>query len=206
MDHPTIYPQLLTNIRALESEYDQITEARKALLRRLGQYVNGPSSTAALNFICTHNSRRSQFSQIWATVAAHYFSLPKVQAFSGGTEVTAFFPSVGLALEELGFTVSRANTDQNPHYSIRFGSASPPLECYSKTFADPVNPQSDFAAIMTCSEADANCPFVPGAAMRLSLPYVDPKEADGTSEAPARYLETARTVGRELLFAFSTAR
>jgi arsenate reductase len=39
---------------------------------------------------------------------------------------------------------------------------------------------------MTCSEADKNCPIVLGALDRISLPYNDPKEADGTPEEAAR--------------------
>jgi arsenate reductase len=55
---------------------------------------------------------------------------------------------------------------------------------------------------MTCTHADENCPFIPGAT-RISLPYEDPKAFDGTPEEEAIYAERCRQIARELLFAFS---
>ena len=50
---------------------------------------------------------------------------------------------------------------------------------FSKHYGDPANPQQGFAALMVCGEADAACPFVKGAALRVSMPYLDPKIYDG---------------------------
>lgn len=43
-----------------------------------------------INFICTHNSRRSQLAQVWAFFAINYFQLPIFFSFSDGTEATKF--------------------------------------------------------------------------------------------------------------------
>ena len=70
----------------------EIPEDRKQVLQPLIDYIQEKLDQKAdvnLNFICTHNSRRSQFSQIWAQTAADYFSIP-VKSYSGGVEVTAF--------------------------------------------------------------------------------------------------------------------
>jgi arsenate reductase len=75
--------------------------------------------------------------------------------------------------------------------------------CFSKTFDDPFNPDKNFAAIMTCSDADENCPFVPGTEFRLALTYKDPKEADDSPEEASRYDERVRQIGREILYVFS---
>jgi len=56
---------------------------------------------------------------------------------------------------------------------------------------------------MTCSDADENCPFIPGAELRLPLTYDDPKAADDTPQEAARYDERLRQIGRELFFALS---
>ncbi len=60
-----------------------------------------------LNFICTHNSRRSHLSQIWAQTMAHYFDIKNVFCYSGGTETTALFPMVAETLQNSGFQIKK---------------------------------------------------------------------------------------------------
>jgi hypothetical protein len=77
------------------------------------------------------------------------------------------------------------------------------LTCFSKSYEDASNPQQGYCAVMTCSHADENCPLIPGAALRISLPFEDPKAFDGTNEETARYDECCRQIAREMLYAFS---
>lgn len=201
----TLYPSLAGFAEALLTEVDQIPAERQDLLKRLAEHVRGRADgTAALNFICTHNSRRSHLAQIWSAVAAEYFGLDQVQTYSGGTEATAFNPRAVAALERVGFRIDKPGGD-NPHYLVHFSDDHEPLECWSKTFDDPANPDADFAAVMTCSDADQNCPFIPGAKPRLPLTYEDPKEADDTPAEASRYDERVRQIGREIFFAMQHA-
>ncbi len=195
-----LYPELDALVSRLLQDAIAISEDRKALLQKLSHYVE-QERPALLNFICTHNSRRSHLAQIWAAVAAAYFGLDHVRTFSGGTEATAFNPRAVAALERAGFRVENPG-GENPHYQVYFSSEYPPLLCFSKTYDDAVNPSSDFAAIMTCSDADENCPFIPGVELRLPLTYEDPKAADDTPEESSRYDERLRQIGQEILFAF----
>ncbi len=55
---------------------------------------------------------------------------------------------------------------------------------------------------MTCSDADENCPFIPGAEFRLPLTYEDPKEADDTPYEESRYDERVRQIGVEMMYVF----
>ena len=64
----------------------------------------------------------------------------------------------------------------------------------------------DFGAIMTCSHADENCPFVNGAEMRMTISFDDPKDFDGTPEEAEMYKERACQIGREILYSFSQIR
>ena len=57
---------------------------------------------------------------------------------------------------------------------------------------------------MVCSSADASCPFVEGAAVRVSLPYLDPKVSDGTPEEAATYRAKSEEIGRELVWLMRT--
>lgn len=142
-------------------------------------------------------------SQIWAQVAAHYYQLPRVQTFSGGTEATAFNPRAVAALQRAGLAIDRKTQGDNPCYQVRRDDHVLIEQAFSKKYDDPVNPQEDFAAIMTCSQADEACPFVPGAARRLSLPYGDPKEADDTPQEASRYDERSKQIATEMLYCFS---
>lgn len=199
------YPALANYMEERISEFEEIPASRKALLKELADYMrSGREQTKPLqvNFICTHNSRRSHLSQIWAATGLTYYGVGEVQTFSGGTEATAFHPNAVAALVRAGFQVENPG-GKNPHYEFTFAESGPVVECFSKTYDDPFNPSEDFAAIMTCSDADENCPYIPGATFRLALTYEDPKVADGTPEETQKYDATVRQIGRELLYACS---
>ncbi|MEM9929308.1 MAG: protein-tyrosine-phosphatase [Bacteroidota bacterium] len=202
MEQLTLLPALASTVSDLETQIDLIPATRKEQLAKLAAYLSEQSGkTARLNFICTHNSRRSHLGMIWAAVAAARHGR-SVSTYSGGTEATAFNPRAVAALQRAGFRIGNPG-GENPHYRVAFAEEVIPLTCFSKTYDDPTNPTADFAAIMTCSEADQGCPFIPGAAWRLPLTYEDPKEADDTPEETARYDERTAQIGREILYAFS---
>ncbi|PRY10096.1 arsenate reductase [Pontibacter ummariensis] len=195
--------------QGLEEEFVAITNERKELLRQLSDYVREKvtkSEPVQLVYICTHNSRRSHMAQLWAQAAAAYYEVPDVHTFSGGTEATAFNPRAVKAMQELGFAVSAQREDNNPHYEVSYAADTAPVVTWSKRFDDTANPQREFCAIMTCSDADGNCPFVEGAERRIAITYEDPKNFDGTPEEAAKYLERARQIGREMLYVFKAGR
>jgi arsenate reductase len=203
---PTMFPALQSYMDSLVTEFYLIPAERKAELKQLAAFIKAQKDSALpveLTFICTHNSRRSHLGQIWAAAAASFYKVEGVTTFSGGTEATAFNPRAVAALERAGFVIDNPGGN-NPRYHVHSGDGDEGLTCYSKKYDDAANPQKDFAAIMTCSQADAECPFIPGAKFRLALPYNDPKEADGTPEETARYDERCRQIGREMMYAFST--
>lgn len=186
----------------------EISDARRGALEQVAAFVSScraSGRTAALNFICTHNSRRSQLGQLWAAASAAHFDVGGVHAFSGGTEVTAFNPRAVAAIERAGFLVENPG-GENPHYRVGLGKDCPALECFSKRYDDPFNPEKGFAAIMTCSDADEACPVVAGAELRVPLRYDDPKAADDTPEETAVYDERCRQIATEMLYLFSRVR
>ena len=95
-----------------------ILDERKDILHVLVDYIDEKYSKGqrvSLNFICTHNSRRSQFAQIWAHTAAAYYNL-KVSCYSGGIQVTAFDQRAVASIIRSGFKVHKEG-DYNPiHY------------------------------------------------------------------------------------------
>ena len=199
------HPALQAYIASFLPEVAQINEDRKLQLQEISQYISTKVAAGApihLTFICTHNSRRSHFGQIWAAVAAAWYRVENVHTYSGGTEATAFNPRAVAAAERAGFVIKNPGGD-NPRYEVSFVEEHPSLECFSKTYDDLFNPQQNFAAVMTCSDADQNCPFIPGADRRFPVTYKDPKEADNTPEESARYDERCRQIATEMFYLFS---
>jgi arsenate reductase len=150
-----------------------------------------------LTFICTHNSRRSHLAQIWAHIAAEYFGL-SVQAYSGGTEVTACDIRTVRAFRRAGMSVVAASGGNNPRYLLQYAEERPPIEVFSKVYNEGGNPGSGYAAMMCCSDVDARCPIVPGARIRIPLHYQDPKLADTTPEEAATYDKRQLQIAMEM--------
>jgi len=188
------------------SDTQSITAERKQTLSPLVDYIQekvDDEKPIRINFICTHNSRRSHLSQIWAQTMAHHFNVKNVNCYSGGTEATALFPMVASTLANTGFEVKTLSEGKNPAYSIKFSENEHPVIGFSKRMDDDFNPKSDFVAIMTCSQADEGCPFVPGAEKRIPITYEDPKAFDGTSQQAEKYSERSKQIATEMFYVFS---
>lgn len=200
----TLFPEIQQVISNLE--VSEISEDRKKALQPLIAFIQNKMEAeqeVRLNFICTHNSRRSHLSQVWAQAMASHFKLKNIVCYSGGTQATALFPMAVKTLEKSGFKVEKISETENPIYSIKYGPNELPVIGFSKTYDHGFNPQSEFAAILTCSQADAGCPFIAGAEKRIPIPYDDPKEFDGTPQQEAKYQECSLQIAAELFYVFS---
>lgn len=191
--------------QSLVNEFDLIPSERKILLEKISNYISSKkkgNKNVNLVFICTHNSRRSHFGQVWAKVAADYYQIENVNTFSGGTEATAFNQNAIDAFKRVGFRIEKATEDKNPIYHV-FHSDDHFSICFSKVYDHPQNPQKEFAAIMTCSDAEENCPFIPGVELQIATTYDDPKAFDNTSLQNEKYDERCRQIARECFYVFS---
>ncbi len=198
-----LFPKIEDTIRKLN--FESIPSNRRATLQPLINYLQlkvDKEEEIRLNFICTHNSRRSHLSQVWAQVMAAHFGVPKVFTYSGGTEATAMFPMVGETLKAQGLNILQLSEGSNPVYAIKFAENAQPIMAFSKTFDHPFNPSSQFAAIMTCAQADEGCPFIAGAEQRFPITYDDPKAFDGTPLQAEKYLERSTQIATEMLYIF----
>ena len=199
-----MFQNLTTTIASISKT--TLSNDRKEILQPLIEYIQTKIDTQQpirLNFICTHNSRRSHLSQIWAQTMAFHFGIKNVCCYSGGTEATAMFPKVGETLVNQGFQIQQLSSDKNPVHAVKYDENEAAIICFSKTFDDTFNPNSAFAAIMTCSSADAGCPFIAGAEKRLPIRYDDPKAFDGTDLMDAKYAERSLEIASELYYVFS---
>jgi len=201
---PSLYPEVAAIIQKIDLA--SISKKRRADLQDLIDFIEDKIEKGKgvhLNFICTHNSRRSHLAQIWAQVMASYFSFPNVFAYSGGTEATAMFPVIGKTLSSQGLEIITLSQGQNPVYAIKYAENAHPVIAFSKKYDHPLNPTSNFAAIMTCSEADDNCPFILGTEKRIPITYEDPKVYDNTPSQSEKYMERSIQIASEMFFVFS---
>ena len=199
-----MYPDLLKTVEIISNI--SVSEDRKAVLQPLIDYIQNKVTTnqeIRLNFICTHNSRRSHLSQIWAQTMAFQFKIEKVFCYSGGTEATAMFPKVAETLVNQGFQIQKLSQENNPVYAVKLDENQAPIICFSKTYSDDFNPKSNFGAIMTCNNADEGCPMVFGAEARFPIKYNDPKAFDGTDLMNEKYAERSLEIASEMYFVFS---
>ena len=112
-------PRLLITIKTVISH--EIAASRKPILNELVKYINSKRASKSevyLNFICTHNSRRSQFCQIWAETASAYYN-KKVYCFSGGLEITEFNINAVNTIKKSGFDVIKSGS-KNPTYDLYY--------------------------------------------------------------------------------------
>jgi arsenate reductase len=185
-------------------DFNTIPDERKIVLDELVDAVKESQKKndfVRLHFICTHNSRRSQFGQLWASVASHYYQFP-IQSFSGGMEITEFNERAIASLIRFGFQISNSGS-HNRRYTVEFNAGDPPVHMYSKLVEDEVNPTENFIAIMTCSDADEKCPLVIGCEARIALRYNDPKYFDGSPLEATMYDYRSFQIATELFYVFS---
>lgn len=200
----TIFQEIETVIKSLNT--DVISQERKEILQPLVDYIQDKVSNKQairINFICTHNSRRSHLSQVWAQTLAKYFNIENIFCYSGGTENTALFPMVAETLTNSGFNIETISQGDNPIYSIKYSDNAHPIIGFSKKLDATFNPKSGFAAVMTCSQADGGCPFISGAEKRIPITFDDPKAFDNTPQQAEKYNERSLQIASEMLYVFS---
>lgn len=199
-----VFQEINNTVKGLSNA--QILEERKASLQPFIDSIQSKVTEGKnihLNFICTHNSRRSHLSQIWAQTAAHYFGIKNVHCYSGGTEATAMFPMVEKTLEKQGFQIAKLSNEDNPVYAIKYANNEHPIIGFSKKYNHSFNPTNEFAAIMVCSHADENCPFIIGCQSKFTVCYKDPKAFDNTPQQAEKYIERSNQIASEMLYVFS---
>jgi arsenate reductase len=204
-----LLPSLQTYVQEVAGELDKLPTERKVVLGHIAETMGerlAKGEEANLTFICTHNSRRSHMSQIWAQTAAYHYGLDRVHTYSGGTQVTACNCRTITAMRSAGFVIKDATTGENPLYLVQYAADRPSIRAYSKLYDADDNPKRDFIALMTCSAADKSCPVVKGSYARYAIHYVDPRLCDDTPTETTAYNERCREIAREMFYIMAEVR
>lgn len=200
----TLFLEIENLIKELKPQ--TISSERKAVLQPLTDFIQAEVSKnqeIRINFICTHNSRRSHLAQVWAQTMAFYFNIKNVFCYSGGTEATALFPMVAETLQNSGFQINTISRNNNPVYSIKYADNEHPIIGFSKKLNDDFNPKSGFCAVLTCGSANEACPIVFGAEKRIPITFEDPKVFDDTPQQAEKYNERSLQIATEMFYVFS---
>jgi hypothetical protein len=213
-------PKVREHADFLTTSFDMIDEPHRLAGGKLADWIARnyrPGQRLDVVVVCTGNSRRSILGATMGNIAAAYYGMPEIRFHSGGTAPTAFnsrtvhtLQAIGVEVDPTGREAARGEPQTaNPIYRVRWGTpggaAFEAME-YSKLYDDPANPQRGFAALMVCGEADAACPVVKGSALRVSMPYLDPKIYDGGTYEGAKYAERRDDMGRLMLAVMMQAR
>ncbi|MDG2396837.1 MAG: protein-tyrosine-phosphatase [Flavobacteriaceae bacterium] len=194
--------ELINSVKNLGIDYD-----RKIVLKPLIDYLKNKillNQKINLNFICTHNSRRSQYCQVWAKVFSSFFNMDSLDTFSGGTLSTFVHPLIINSLIQVGFSVKKLTKEKNPIYLVKYSQNKPEIKLFSKKINHIKNPKNNFAAVLTCVSAERKCPIVYGSDIKITIAYKDPKQFDDSQIQEQEYLKTCYQIAREMFYVFSS--
>jgi hypothetical protein len=205
----SLNPKVAAHADLLTTSFDIIDETHREAGEKLVDWIvknHKPGQPLLVTVICTGNSRRSILGATMGNIAAAYYGMPEIRFHSGGTAPTAFNARTIAALKDIGVEVEPTGKEAvrgepktaNPIFTVRWGLGMEATE-FSKTYFDAANPQRGFAALMVCGEADAACPVVRGTAVRISMPYLDPKIYDDSAYETLKYAERRDDIGRLML-------
>jgi hypothetical protein len=206
-------PKVREHADFLTTSLDMIDEPHRLAGEKLADWIAKnyrPGQRLDAVVVCTGNTRRSILGATMGNIAAAYYGMLEIRFHSGGTAPTACnsrtvnaLKAIGVEIEPTGKEATRGEPQTaNPVYRIRWGksddAAFEAME-FSKLYDDPANPQRGFASLMVCGEADAACPVVKGAALRVPMPYLDPKIYDDGAYEGVKYAERRDDMGRLML-------
>ncbi|MFO1065268.1 MAG: hypothetical protein U0892_15490 [Pirellulales bacterium] len=209
-------PAITTHLDLLATSLDQLNPAHEESIAKLAAWIaenQAEQKPLHVIIVCTGNSRRSMLGSCMGNAAAAYYGFENLHFHSGGTAPSAFnsrtintLRSIGFKIDATGEEAARGSVETaNPICNVSWGEGLQSVE-FSKHYGDARNPQSDFAAVMVCTDADEGCPIVKGAALRISMPFFDPKAYDDGALEAAKYAEERDNIARTMLSVLARAR
>ncbi len=170
-----------------ELEKFSLEDFQKVRVKKIAKTLkNEIKSYNSIVFVCTHNSRRSQFCQVWSQILSDIYKL-NLSFQSAGVIKTEVYVEVIRSLQRAGVDIDETGTIliNNKQVSL-----------FSKSL-DEINLKA-FISMMTCSDAEKSCPTDPRSKKNISLFYPDPKRFDGTKDEIKEYDFTCKSIAAEI--------
>lgn len=202
--------ELQTYIGEIESEFDFINLERKQELAKIVNYIieqKKANQPIKLTFLSKDNTYRSQLSQIWLIVAAQYYQIGGINAFSAGYTPKQFSPKIVGALKRTGLLVEKLKGNQNDTYKISISKRSTPTLAFSKTYSNRLNPTKNYLAVFVNEVGSANHSFLAnGAVKTIQLPYLTPVDFKKKETDRLAHDEQCRLFAKEMFYIIYSAR
>ena len=158
------YIQKIENFKPVKEEEEIIFNT----INKLNSYLN---LCRDIVFVCTHNSRRSIYCEVWGKIIANKYS-KNINFYSAGTKKTSVYGEVIKSFSRLGIK--------------------------SKTLEEI---QLDkFICIFTCSKAERSCPIDTRSIVNIPLLFDDPKKFDGLKNERIEYQKTCSQIAEKINF------
>lgn len=196
-----MYNNLKISIEDWNLPFNSFSKKRLKILDQLMVYLKElVAKKLELNviFVCTHNSRRSQFAQFWLDTFLHNFGIENYNIFSAGTVETEVHKNVISVIEHYGFTVTKDSEINNKKYKIALGKGYE-INLFSKEITSVLEAGlGSFVLIFVCDSAYENCPFVIENQKHFSLTFEDPGRYDEDLNALEYYQKCAYKIAAEM--------
>ena len=178
--------------KALDSYFHEInsfhpSEKEKEELNKIVYQINSSIiESRNIVFICTHNSRRSQYCEVWGNVFSILYN-EKLTLYSAGTVSTNVYP-------EVINSFSRAGLETKSNNTIVFNNT--PIKLDSKTL-DEIGAKK-FISLITCSDAEKSCPIDKRSIKNIQFFHRDPKAFDDTPQEIEAYDSICFIIAKQL--------
>lgn len=196
--------QLKDYINIIEKTENSIDTERKNELLEISKYI---SDKAKNNkefypvFICTHNSRRSIFCEVWFWLATKYYNKTNLLPLSAGVDINTINPRTIEALRRAGFDIYKNDKiNLNPPYAIILNPKKEVLLINSKKYEFPMVFDKNYCEIMVCSDKEMTCPVFERKSKRFSIPYTDLRTSDNSSTEQKDYDARCKQIAAEMFF------
>ena len=198
------YSKLQEYCVILTQEFNKIPGERKDQLNELAGYISEnltKKEPVQILFVCTNNSRRSQFAEIWAQTAAYYYGLKNISSYSGGIQQTAINYMIIESLKRAGFSVTASEVySENPVYLVSPGRRWKDIFVFSKKIDYWNNPNGHFACVYCSKNLINNNMKIPGSIQTIELPYDNVKIFDNSPGGNLKNDKICKEIGREMFY------
>ena len=201
-----LLPRLHHYLLKVEEDYPYLSAEKKSTLGSLANLVNNTldaAPTASMIFVSQHNARRSILSEVWAHVAAYYYGISEVTAYSAGLAPTSFYPEIIKVLLDCGFEIDQDSIGPNPFYKVWYAPSAKPLRIFAKPVDSPENPGNHVITVANCAVDDHSEDILSDRPPLFPLHYPDISTAHSQEQEAVLCRDLCHEIANDMAYLFS---